>query len=140
MNRCSWLSIMCLIKPILFISYLENNTCDFAHILSQNAVFFMIWGQAHLFRPFADKNVHCFQNSKKKSKILKIFQHFQKNSEFWFFFSILKFLKILSFIFFKYWKFWIKNNKMCFNKHIMKSELNLFIKCSKYSGKNIKSL
>ena len=139
MNRCSWLSIMCLIKPILFISYLENNTCDFAHILSQNAVF--LWFEAKLTfsGPLQTKMFIVFK-IQKNSKILKIFQHFQKNSEFWFFFSILKFLKILSFIFFKYWKFWIKNNKMCFNKHIMKSQLNLFIKCSKYSGKNIKSL
>ena len=55
---------MCLIKLILFIFHLKSDTCDYSHILSQNAVF-MSWGQAHLLRPFSDKNVQYFQNSKK---------------------------------------------------------------------------
>ena len=73
MNKYSLFSFMSLIKLILFIFHLKSDTCDYSHILSQNAVF-MSWGQAHLLRPFSDKNVQYFQNSKKSQN----FENFPK--------------------------------------------------------------
>ena len=90
MNIYSWFSIMCSMKRILLIFYLKSDTCDYTHILSQNAVS-MSWGQAHFLRPFSDKKVQYFQNSK-NPKILKLFQNLKKKS------------KIL--IFLKFWTFW----------------------------------
>ena len=64
---------MCSMKRILLIFYLKSDTCDYTHILSQNAVS-MSWGQAHFLRPFSDKKVQYFQNSKKSQN----FENFPK--------------------------------------------------------------
>ena len=99
MNRYSWFSIMCLIKLILFIFHLKSDTCDYSHISSQNAVF-MSWGQAHLLRPFSDKNVQYFQNSKKSQNFENFPKLKRKFPIFHFFFLILKILTFL-YIFFQ---------------------------------------
>ena len=97
MIRYSWFSIMCLIKLILFIFHLKSDTCDYSHILSQNAVF-MSWGQAHLLRPFSDKNVQYFQNSK-KSQNFENFPKLKRKFPIFYFFINFEIFDIFIYIF-----------------------------------------